>query len=264
MNDPMTTDTTLRLTPHQVAQAFLTPARPPVGRTLDFLTGGRRFEFDGPVGKIAATRAGSGPKVLLVHGWSGHSSDMTAFAAPLIDAGYEVIVLDLPAHGESEGHKASIPQGAQALLDLQKHTGELHAVIAHSVGTAVAVQAMGRGLRVARAVLLAPPARYADYAASFAAQAGLDAQQAREMVEELRQNGLDVTSVSTPITAKTLVQSALLLHSADDRVVPLSDAREIAAAWPGARLLELEGLGHRRILQAPEALSTVLDFVTRN
>lgn len=255
--------TRTRPTPQQAASAFLSPARPPEGRTLDFLPGGQRFEFDGPVGKIAASRAGSGPRVLLVHGWSGHSSDMAAFGAPLVEAGFEVITLDLPAHGESQGRKASIPQGAQALLALQAHTGDLHAVIAHSVGTAVAVHAMGQGLRVGRAALLSPPARYADYAAGFAAQAGLDAQQTGEMLAVLREGGLDVTTVDTPVTARALAQPALVLHSADDRVVPFADGREIAQAWAGARFVPLEGLGHKRILQAPEVLEQVLAFVRK-
>lgn len=255
--------TRTRPTPQQAAAAFLSPARPPEGRTLDFLPGGQRFEFDGPVGKIAAARAGSGPKVLLVHGWSGHSSDMAAFGVPLIEAGFEVITLDLPAHGESQGRKASIPQGAQALLALQALTGDLHAVVAHSVGTAVAVHAMGQGLRVGRVVLVAPPARYADYAASFAAVAGLDAQQTAEMLAVLREGGLDVARVDTPATARALTQPApaLVLHSADDRVVSQADGREIAAAWPGARLVPLEGLGHKRILQAPGVLVEVLAFI---
>jgi pimeloyl-ACP methyl ester carboxylesterase len=254
-------------TPQQVAAAFLTPTPTPsaAGLTLDFLPNGQRFEFEGPVGPIAATRSGNGSKVLLVHGWSGHSSDMAAFAAPLVEGGFEVVALDLPAHGESGGRMASIPQGAEALLDLQKLTGDFHALIAHSVGTAVAVHAMGKGLRVTRAVLLSPPARYADYAAGFAAQAGLGKQQTQEMIEILRlQYGLDVDSVNTPVTAKTLTQPALVLHSADDRVVPIGDGLEIANAWRDARLVQFEGLGHRRILQDAEVRAEVLAFISQS
>jgi len=252
-----------RTTPQQVAAAFLTPPRRATDRTVDFLPGGTRFFADAPRGKIAGARAGgeSAPLVLLVHGWGGHSTDMEAFVRPLLDAGFGVAAIDLPAHGESEGNTASIPHTADALLALQRELGELHTVIAHSVGTAAVVHAIGKGLRTERVVLVSAPARYADYAAGFAAQAGLDADQTREMIALLAQMGVDVASVSTPRTAAQLTQRALICHSADDRTVPLRDGQEIAKAWPGARLIQLEGLGHRRILGAPEVVTAIVEFV---
>ena len=186
---------------------------------------------------------------------------MAAFAPGLLDAGFEVLAVDLPAHGESAGRQASIPQAAAALLALQAATGPWHAVIAHSVGTAAAVHALGLGLQAGRAVLLAPPARYADYAAGFARQAGMDSEGTAEMIALLREGGLDVHSVDTPRTASGLTQPALVVHSDDDRVVPVTDCLEIADAWPGAQWLAVSGLGHRRLLQASAVLAAVQAFV---
>lgn len=263
MNNLMTSTATSVPSPRQVAAAFLQPGRPAHGQSLDFLSGGQRLRVPGPTGTLVAAQAGHGPTVALVHGWGGHSSDMAAFAPLLREAGYTVLVPDLPAHGESEGRSASIPQGAQALLALQAVTGPWHAVVAHSVGTAVAVHALGQGLQAGRVVLLAPPARYADYAAGFAHQAGLDPAGTAEMLRHLREGGLDVQAVDTPRTAAQLTQPALVVHSIDDRVVPVRDGEEIAAAWPGAQWLRCAGLGHRRILQAPEVLDATVAFISR-
>lgn len=250
-------------TPAQVAEAFLRPPRAPDAEaSLDFLPGAQRFTFDGPLGPVRAARLGRGPAVLLVHGWGGLARDLAAFAPLLADAGFEIVALDLPAHGGSAGRRASIPDAAQALLALQaQQGGAWHGAIAHSVGTAALVHAMGRGLRVQRAALLAPPARYRDYAAGFARQAGLDADGTREMLRLLREDGLDVTTVDTPATARALTQPALLCHAEDDRVVPIADAEAIAAAWHGARLLRYPQLGHRRLLQSPDVLAAVLSFL---
>lgn len=249
--------------PRQVATAFLTPVPRTAERTLDFLPGGARFTVDGPGGKLTGSRAGaaSTPLVLLVHGWSGDSRDMESFAGPLLDAGLGVAAIDLPAHGESQGDVASLPLAAEALLVVQAYLGDLHAVIAHSVGTAPLVHAMGKGLRTERAVLIAPPARYADYAANFARMAGLDADQTREMIKLLGEMGVDVASIDTPRTAERLTQRALICHSTEDRTVPVRDGIEIAKSWPGARLLQVEGLGHKRILKAPEILAQIVEFV---
>jgi TAP-like protein len=41
----------------------------------------------------------------------------------------------------------------------------------------------------------------------------------------------------------------LIVHDRGDARVPVSNARRIAEAWPGARLIETRGLGHHRILR---------------
>lgn len=249
------------MTPHQAAEAFLTPPRSLGNPVPEFAQGTSLFIFNGPLGRMASRRIGRGPKVLLVHGWGGNASDMAAFVEPLVEAGNEVIIPDLPGHGESDGKMVSIANAAQGLLELQKHTGPFHAVVAHSVGTAAAVHAMRNGLKTNCAALISPPARYRDYASGFANQIGLNGEEALEMIEVLRQLGHDVAAVDSPASARNLWQPALVLHSSDDRVVPVADGREIAEAWPASRLVLLDGLGHRRILQAPEVVAQVLSFI---
>jgi pimeloyl-ACP methyl ester carboxylesterase len=189
---------------------------------------------------------------------------MGAFATALLAAGYEVLVLDMPAHGESGGVTASILDASQALLALQSVTGPWHAAIAHSVGTAALVHALGAGLQVDSVVLLAPPARYADYASGFARQAGLDSAGTEQMILLLAEQGVNVHEVNTPRTAAVLTHPALVVHSDDDRVVPINDGEEIAAAWTGAQFLRLSGLGHRRILHSTDVIAAVLAFIPRS
>ena len=71
--------------PEQIAQAFLTP-RAPQGPTLA-LDGGEGAAHRHPEGVVALQRAGTGPMVLLLHGWDGQASDLAAFARPLQGAG---------------------------------------------------------------------------------------------------------------------------------------------------------------------------------
>jgi pimeloyl-ACP methyl ester carboxylesterase len=166
--------------------------------------------------------------------------------------------------GRSAGKSTSIPASERALLQAAPALGLLHAVVAHSIGLAVAITAMARGLAVGRAVLLAAPAYYADYARLFAQQAGLDPVQAREMIDRLRDEGVDVHAHSAPVLARQLSQPALYVHSADDQVVSIADAEAASAAWPGARLLRVEGLGHRRLLSDPQVVTAVTGFVSRS
>jgi pimeloyl-ACP methyl ester carboxylesterase len=257
MSNPLT------LTPAHAARAFLTPRRPATVVPLD-LPAGQRLRLPTAEAELAVLAAGNGPTVLLVHGWEGQASDLGAIAHALLAAGHRVVAVDLPAHGDSGGRRTSIPASARALLQAAPALGPLHAVVAHSVGSAVAITAMARGLAVGRAVLLAAPAHYADYARAFARQVGLDAVQAREMIDRLRDEGVDVDAHSAPVLARQLSQPALYVHSSDDRVVGIADAEAASAAWRGARLLRVDGLGHRRLLQDPEVVAAVTEFVTRS
>jgi hypothetical protein len=50
---------------------------------------------------VRAWRWGSGPAVLLVHGWGGRARQLAAFVSPLVHAGFSVVALDAPRAGAS-------------------------------------------------------------------------------------------------------------------------------------------------------------------
>lgn len=252
----------MRPRPEHVADAFLTPAAPRLPMPL-VLEGGRTLRVATPEGEVALLCAGAGPAVLLLHGWEGQASDLAAFAQALRRAGCTVLAMDLPAHGGSAGTRTSIPQSAVALRAVADALGPLHGVIAHSIGSPVAVEALHAGMQAQRVVLLSAPAHYERYARGFAAMAGLDGAGTEAVLALLRdRHGIDVRAISLPARAPHLRQPVLFMHSADDRIVPIEDSLASAAAWPGARHVRVEGLGHRRILADPEVVRTAVEFVT--
>ena len=248
--------------PERAAQAFLTPAQPKGQLPLE-MPGAAELRIDTPQGEIALTQAGSGPSVLPLHGWEGQASDLAAFVAPLPMAGRSVLAMDLPAHGRSAGRRMSIPQAAVALHAVGDAIGPLGAVIAHSMGSPIVVEALCDGLDAERVVLIASPAHYERYVRGFAAAAGLAANGAEAMLTHLRQAiGQNVRDISLSRRAPSLAQRALFIHSTDDRTVPIEDSIESAAAWPSARHWRVEGLGRRRILSDPGVVAEAIAFVT--
>jgi pimeloyl-ACP methyl ester carboxylesterase len=258
MNDA-DTDAPPRL--EQLARAFLTPRVPRQRRALA-LDGGELLSVATPEGEVALQRAGRGPAVLLLHGWEGQASDLAAFTSPLLDNGLSVLAMDLPAHGSSSGVWTSIPQAARALLAVGEALGPLHAVIAHSIGSAVLAEALHAGLAAQRVVLVAAPAHYEQHARDFATAEGLDADDTEAMLGMLSATiGTEMREISLPRRASHLRQSALFIHSSDDRVVPIEESLESAAAWPGARHVRVAALGHRRILSDRAVIATAIEFV---
>ncbi|MFP2912939.1 hypothetical protein ACLESD_49620, partial [Pyxidicoccus sp. 3LFB2] len=53
--------------------------------------------------RVAVWSWGEGPRVLLVHGWSGYGGQLTAFVAPLVEAGFSVV-----AGTTRRGHGVSV------------------------------------------------------------------------------------------------------------------------------------------------------------
>ena len=245
----------------EVANAFLIP-REPRRRQALALEDGESFRVATPQGEVALQRAGTGPAVLLLHGWEGQAADLAAFVPALRGAGFSVVVMHLPAHGDSAGTQTSLPESARSLHAVGQALGPLHAVIAHSMGAAILGEALHFGLVANRLVMLAAPARYEHYVRSFAAAAGLDVLTTDAMLGILRSRiGAEVRDISLPGRAPERRQSALFIHSADDRVVAIEDSLASAEAWPGARHLRVDGLGHTRLLFDSSVVAAAVDFV---
>jgi pimeloyl-ACP methyl ester carboxylesterase len=207
---------------------------------------------------------GAGEPVYLVHGWGGRSEQLGGLVAPLVAAGHRVICFDGPGHGTSPGPRSTtIPELADALCAVVAEHGRPHAVIAHSLGAAVTAHAVRSGLRPRALVLLAPtadPRRVLDH---FVHRIGAGPR-VRASVERAvaRRVGLPWEAFHVPSLHRSVpVPPTLVVHDADDREIGPEHGRAIADAWPGARLLQTAGLGHRRLLRDPGMIDEAVRFV---
>lgn len=201
------------------------------------------------------------PIILCLHGWEGRGSQFGMLALPLAEAGYRVIALDAPAHGESPGREANPLVFRDALLDTGKALGQLELVIGHSMGASASALAIAQGLDTRSAVLVAGPASLRDVLNRFAGYFGLPDSARRRflgIVESHTRAPLDTVEVSQ--LAKHFDMPALVVHDQDDPMVPFSDAGQIADHWPQARLLTTSGLGHFQALRDAQVISTIVTF----
>ena len=93
--------------------------------------------------------------VLLVHGWAGRATQFRKFIKPLKEAGFRIVGFDGPAHGKSQGNKASFLEFEEMLKQIFTELGEPRAIIAHSFGGAVTLYAAMHGLPVKKLVNIA-------------------------------------------------------------------------------------------------------------
>jgi pimeloyl-ACP methyl ester carboxylesterase len=243
---------------------FRRPARFPepaweaeIGKTA------RRWTVPFRGGQLAACSWGEGPAVLLAHGWSGRGTQLGAFVAPLVEAGYSVVAYDAPAHGRSSGRRTNLYEVAASVRHMAREVGPLSAVVAHSFGAVATTLALGDGMDVGGVAFLGPACRASQAVRGFARQLGLTLPVELGLRGELERSfGSGVwQETSAANVARKLSVPALLIHDLEDREVPYREAQILAHAWPGARLLTTAGLGHRRILRDPGILGEVVSFI---
>jgi pimeloyl-ACP methyl ester carboxylesterase len=214
---------------------------------------------------VAIYRWGAGPVVLFVHGWSGRGNQVAAFVAPLLRAGFQVLAVDAPGHGETPGDRTSILECAAVLRAVEKAYGPLHGAITHSFGGMVLAYAMNHGTRVGRVVSLSAPATVEFLLDGFAQT--LDMPPAvianlRQRLEQRFEGGYqERTSMLNNV--RGLSVPALVIHDADDVSVPWQQGEMIAAAWPGARFMKTQGLGHGRILRNRDVVEAAVTFISQ-
>jgi pimeloyl-ACP methyl ester carboxylesterase len=243
---------------------FRMPPRQPKTRSeLALLGGARRERATYGKRRLAVWRGGGdGPTVLLVHGWGGHAARLSQFVAPLRAAGFSVMSFDGPAHGESEGFRASVPEFADAIEALQRIYGGFQGAVAHSLGAMACMLALRRGLALPRAVFLAPAADPERYAKKFARFFGISPH-IRESMETRFQERYQIRWQDLRIAewVARCPTRLLVFHDRRDACVPICDGASIVKAWRGARLVPTGGLGHHRILQDPAVISRAVAFL---
>jgi len=208
-----------------------------------------------------ATSAARAPTVLLVHGWEGRGSQLGSFVEPLVEAGYSVVSFDAPAHGDSEGERASLIRFADAIDAAVRCVGPVHGIVAHSMGGAATLLAISGGLDVKRLVLVAP-ADPSHAIARFSDAVGIpDTVQARMEDDLVTRYGAGIRTFGAPVLAAGSPAPALVIHDHADRWVPIADGHAYADARPDFVLVETNGLGHHRILRDPGVIASAVRYL---
>lgn len=248
-----------------VARQFTRPrVKQQTDKGRDWLDSLDKQTFTGPQGEQRVYRGGDGPLVFFQHGWEADSADLSTLGQAVMEAGFSVAMIDGPAHGQSEGHKAHILLFAEGLGAAAAQLGQPQAILAHSMGLPASVLAMARhGLTPSRVIGLGAPDALPRNV-EFQSQAmGLSQRAVRLMLESIsEQFGEPATNLDITLDAPNFDAPALILHGAKDQIAPPEAAERIAAAWPGAQWEVFDGIGHRGVLRDDRVVERVLAFLS--
>lgn len=244
-----------------------------IGKAAGFMAEARHHRIKARSGCVALHefRPQQGaPKgtVLVIHGWRSRTEYMRALIEGYRAAGYKVVSLDLPGHGGSQGRALDMGRAVEAASLAGQWFGPFAAIVGHSFGGAVAVNAASGTVEgfapvpADRLVLIAAPNSMPRLFQDFGRYVTLGgrAQKAMErQVERVTGRPLD-QFVSSRLVARLPIP-VLVMHAPDDREVPAAEAEAMSAAGRHVTMVWTEGLGHRRILSDASVVRQAVGFV---
>jgi pimeloyl-ACP methyl ester carboxylesterase len=212
---------------------------------------------------------GPAPVVIVLHGWGGNAALMLPLAPHLHDAGYHALFLDARNHGHSEHERfTSMPRFAEDLEVAARWARERSevtsiGVIGHSVGAGAAILSASRSDYFDAVVSVSAPAHPGEMMREqmtnipgplltlmFGAMQHLIGYRFDEFAPRNR-----ITHVEAPV---------LIVHGADDDVVPLDSLHELAEAQPDAETLIVANAAHSDLTPFEPRVGEITDFLDRS
>jgi len=237
-------------------------------------------DIPGPNGKtlfawfVPVPCASKTPAVLVMHGWGANASMMLPSAAPLVDAGLAVLLLDARCHGAS-GDEAftSLPRFAQDIeagLDWLARQAQVDAarlaVIGHSVGAGAALLSATRRPDICAVVSISAFAHPYEVMRRLLAvhhipYFGVGWYVLHHVQHVIGARFDDIAPIHSMSRVRCPV---LLVHGEEDEMVPFDDARRLLAAGQQGRVQLLAVPGRHDLSEAlATEQSQVLAFLQK-
>src|SRR5581483_5739401 len=201
------------------------------------------------------------PYALLVHGWSSFGLRFLPWISRLREAGFAAVTFDQPGHGNSTGEMCTLPDFIHTIHAIGGLYGKAALAIGHSLGGAAVTLAQGERWHAEPIVAIAPPANMEAAAERFM-RFMLLGYHLRDRFFDWHEHttGVNVSELDVRRHLPSLGHPCLIVHDLDDVEVPWGEGELYAQHWHNARLLTTQGLGHHKVLDAPEVIDAVLAF----
>jgi len=206
---------------------------------------------------------GTGPIVLLMHGWESNTFRWRNLIAHLQSENFNIISMDAPAHGHSSGQLLNLPlysSTAQKVIDHYKPDY----VIGHSLGGMAILHNVYKyktatdGIK--KIVTLGSPSELTDFMRQYKAILSLSSRMMRLMEDYFTETfGAKFADFSSAKFAKHVSQPGLLIHDEYDKIAPIWSSEEVHANWRNSTLIKTKNFGHS--LHQDEVTTKVIAFL---
>ena len=215
---------------------------------------------------------------LLVHGWGSNKSDMLRYADPLLANGYDVIIMDVLGHGQSDfTHKqvsiASFVQSITSTIDYVRERPDINSkriyVLGHSMGGIAGSIVNATDSRIQALITDSMPTSLKSISNSMADKVKLPYIPFGWLFVSwfLVRGGVFLKARREWNLEKVLKNQkspALAIHSILDKKVPISNVEILLKASNFKRVMKVETKGHHNCVKDDYFWENIFHFISNN
>jgi len=212
--------------------------------------------------EIATYRwVGKGKTVLLAHGWESNTSRWNYILKDLIAQDYNIIALDAPAHGRSDGKQFNAILYSEFIAAIAKKF-QPDVLMGHSVGGMASVFSLhGNKLpSIKKLVLLGAPAHFIGVFDRYKSMMGYNKRISKGLDSIILDRfNQPVSYFSTADFSESIEAKGLVIHDKKDRIIPYEDGQLIASRYKNSEFITTSGFGHG--LKDVSLTPKIIDFI---
>lgn len=206
---------------------------------------------------------GDGPTLLLLHGWESNSFRWKYVLPELQKRNYNIIAIDAPAHGMTDGKLFTAIKYA-GIIKTVNSLYQPEIIMAHSVGSMATIYSLYNHPNDAlkKLILLGSPNSLEVIMKGYQQLVGFNNRVYKGLNELLKTNfGYYIKDFKSSAFAKAISIETLLLHAQSDVIVPAIASQQIHNALPKSELHITNSGGHS--LHTPENTELIMAFLDR-
>ena len=199
--------------------------------------------------------------VLLLHGWESNSFRWRNLIEHLMEADFNILAFDAPAHGGSTGKILNVPLYAECTEHIIKKF-KPNFIVAHSVGGMAAIyhQYQYGHDSIEKLVTIGSPSELNEIMAQYQNILRFNNRVLRALDNYFQNHfGFGIADFSTSKFASDLHLKGLLIHDKLDKIALVSSSERVHANWKDSELILTSGLGHS--LHQREVNMQIVDFL---
>lgn len=210
------------------------------------------------------------PKILIAHGWMSRAAYMARLTDTLRKQGFDIYVLDFPAHGEAKGRQLVWNEAVMILRQVLNDLGPFHGAIGHSFGGSMLLNALNLGRQFPewrlhhepeKVVLLAAPTRMRTPVKRVAKKLKLSPKAYLFLRDVFREHIVDINRLNFRNFTQKAQIPFLCIHGKDDITVPIKESTIFCDNYSYASLVLFAGINHVNILMDERVDETVCSFL---
>ena len=206
----------------------------------------------------------TGDEVLLIHGWEGQAGNFADIVEVLVENNCKVYAFDGPSHGFSSKAPTSLFEFT-LMAGTMMQDYAVKKVISHSFGSVPVTYSLMANpeLRLEKYVLLTTPDKFTERIEQVSSRVGFSDSTKFKLIELIeKETRMKIAELNvSEFVKKIQVDQAMILHDVNDKVIPISQARNVHQNWPNSIFKEITGTGHFRILRDDKVISQLVDFL---